>query len=648
MYSKTQILGVGSDGFRMAPRTQGTQQVSARVGRGGPSKIEASIFGGVGVAGQSGASVSVNSFWQSNYQYYMTGLLPADPHLIDTSTLQLFYRDIYLFDSVAGSMVDLISTFPFSDWKLSGLDDKDLEHYNIVLERLDIKQMLPTISLAHLVDGFFCGSLVFDPNSKQFIDTMIHDALSVAAIPSPFWNIDPTLNVRVGQATQQFMHDTSEYARRYLDTMPSQFIDMLRSGAFTLDPVTSLFVPRRSTTDRAYTSFLHRILPMYLYEKTLYRGTLTEAQRRQRAMTHITMGDDQWTPTGEEMFAMVREFQAAEADPLGGWVATRNAVQTVDVRPGGEMWRWDEVSEALTPMKLRAMGTSEAFLAGDASYAAGESAYSSFLESMDAYRSKMTYRVFESKIFPLVAVVNNLYKEGARDRAKPGRIIDFLFNAANRQSLKMPLLQWRKDLSVNGEENTMEMLEMASAKGVPIPIKMWMAAAGIDPDSLERDLTNDLKYRQMLSKISGKDTSYDAEQPLDGGGGWVNNEGGERMLDLPSQPSDQWSYEGNDRPEIAQLLNRVDRMPTTASMKWDPNTYRAGLGAREFPDLDGWRISKTGKVVSDPHPITAKRNFNDMIWKISRDVNRDPNYREQLRRRNIEKGVKDPINGGSF
>ena len=642
MYSKKPIFGVGGDGVRMAPPQQAnTQQISAHLKRGS-TKVEASFGGSVGMAGQSGASVSVNSFWQSNYQYYMTGLLPADPHLIDTSTLQLFYRDIYLFDSVAGSMVDLISTFPFSDWKLSGLDDKDLEYYNTALERLDIKQMLPTISLAHLVDGFFCGSLVFDPGSKQFIDTMIHDALSVAAIPSPFWNIDPTLNVRVGQATQQFMHDTSEYARRYLDTMPSQFIEMLRSGAFTLDPVTSLFVPRRSTTDRAYTSYLHRILPMYLYEKTLYRGTLTEAQRRQRAMTHITMGDDNWTPTGEEMFAMVREFQAAESDPLGGWVATRNAVQTVDVRPGGEMWRWDEVAEALTPMKLRALGNSEAFLAGDASFAAGESAYSSFIESMDAYRSKMTYRVFESKIFPLVAVVNNLYKDGARDRAKPGRIIDFLFNAANRQSLKMPLLQWRKDLSVNGEENTMEMLEMASAKGVPIPIKMWMAAAGIDPDSLERDLTNDQKYRQFLSKMSGKDTSYDAEMPLDGSGGWVNNDGGERMIDLPSQPSDGTDY------EIAQLLNRVDKMPTTASMKWDPNTYRAGLGAREFPELDSWRISKTGRVQSDPHPITARRNFNDMIWKISRDVARDPNYRETLKRRNREKGVIDPINGGTF
>jgi hypothetical protein len=176
----------------------------------------------------------------------------------------------------------------------------------------------------------------------------------------------------------------------------------------------------------------------------------------------------------------------------------------------------------------------------------------------------------------------------------------------------------------------MEMLEMASAKGVPIPMKMWMAAAGIDPDSLERDLVNDPKYRQFLGKLSGKDTSYDAEMPLDGGGGWTNNEGGDRMLNLPDKPD----VRGNEgEPDIASLLNRVDRMPTTASMQWDPNTFRAGLGSREFPDMDSWRLTKTGRVASDPHPITAKRNYNDMIFKIARDR---------------EKGVKDPINGGSF
>ncbi|MGL2805383.1 hypothetical protein ACQJ9X_08010, partial [Helicobacter pylori] len=158
-------------------------------------------------------------------------------------------------------------------------------------------------------------------------DTLIHDALSCNVLPSPFFCIDPQVEVVTSQATQQFLHAASEYTQRYLDSMPQSFVNQLRDGSFTLDPVTMLYVARRSTTDRANTSYLHRILPMYLIEKTLFRGTLTEAQRRQRAMTHLMAGDDKWTPTGEELNALVRTFQQAEYDPLGGWVSTRTAVQ---------------------------------------------------------------------------------------------------------------------------------------------------------------------------------------------------------------------------------------------------------------------------------------------------------------------------------
>src|SRR5690606_38214125 len=173
-----------------------------------------------------------------------------------------------------------------------------------------------------------------------------------------------------------------------------------------------LFVPRKGLTDRAHISYLHRLLPFYLLEKTLFRGTLTEAHKRQRALTHITAGDDNWTPSGEELFQLVQMFQEAEQDPLGGWITTRNAVQATDVRMAGDIWKWYEVLDALTPYKLRALQISESFLTGDASYAAAESAYQTFLEQMDSYRGHLTSAVFYQKIFPLIALVNGLYKQG--------------------------------------------------------------------------------------------------------------------------------------------------------------------------------------------------------------------------------------------
>ncbi|HDW3906679.1 TPA: hypothetical protein RMT47_004915, partial [Escherichia coli] len=172
--------------------------------------------------------MSVNGFWSSNYQYMMTGILPADPSLIDTSTLKLFYRDMYLFDSTAGSAVDIQSSFPFSDWELRGLTEAELQPFHDTLARLNIRQMLPLISTAYLVDGFFCGSMVFDPRSRQFMDTLIHDALSCNVLPSPFFCIDPQVEVVTSQATQQFLHAASEYTQRYLDSMPQSFVNQLR------------------------------------------------------------------------------------------------------------------------------------------------------------------------------------------------------------------------------------------------------------------------------------------------------------------------------------------------------------------------------------------------------------------------------------
>jgi hypothetical protein len=626
MFARSKIVGVNGGNINFA--NQETQPIVARANRGFGGKTQVTA-GMAGYGGGGGASMSVNTFMQSSYQYYMTGILPADPHLIDTSTLALFYRDIYLFDNTAGSAVDIQSTFPFSDWELRGLPEQELEPFNTALERLSLKTMMPFLSTAYLTDGFFCGSLIFDPRSRQFIDTLIHDALSVAAIPSPFYNIDPTINVRVGQAAQQFMHDTSEYARRYLDAMPRDFIEMLKSGAFTLDPVTTMFVPRRSTTDRAYTSYLHRILPMYMIEKTLYRGTLVEAQRRQRAMTHVTAGDDVWTPSPQELNALVSAFQEAEMDPSGGWLATRSTVSSNDIRPGGDFWKWTDMTDIMVPYKLRALGISESFLSGEASYAAAESAYSTFLESMNAYRTGLTERVFYTKLFPLIAVVNNLYKDGA-NKAKTGKIVEFLFNKSNRSNLKMPKLHWHKELEAKGEENMAELLEQASSKGVPIPLKLWMAAAHIDPDSLLRDLQEDAELRKKLAQYTQKDTSHEGEDSDS-----VNQ--GHEFDDDDEGVSAREETNAGFSPFSERRGRVVPNLPTQSLVNGHPS-YKQPLLSRDFGDSgDNFGLTKTGKIKYIPNSRNLNNQMNDKIMKIAAKADKDPHYREQLRKKNLEK-----------
>ncbi len=606
MFPRNKITGVTGSTIRTEARPQASSSYSSRgrqYAEHAPTKVQAALggFSGSGAAN----SMSVNSYWSSQLQYMFTGLIPAEPSYSDMSQLAFFYRDIYLNDATAGSCVDIQSSFPFSDYDLRGLEEKDLDVYKDSLNQLNILQMLPIISNAYLVDGYFCGSLVFDPAAKRFLDTLVHDALQCQVIPGSFFNQMPTINVQTSGNTTQMLNSESQYTQEYLRSLPQSFVNMLRQGQFTLNPISTLFVARRSLTDRAYVSFLHRILPMYLIEKTMFRGTLVEASRRQRATTHLTAGDDVWTPTGEELQALVSQFQQAEFDPLGGWVSTRSSIQVNDIRPGGEFWKWTDMADIMVPYKLRALGVSESFLSGDASYASAESAVSTFMETQNTYRTHLTDAVFNSTLFPLIAVANGMYRQGIadRDKVQRGQISKFLMHSHNRSNLRMPQLVWHKSLEAKGEENTFEMLEQASEKGVPVPLKAWMAAAGLDVDSLLKDLKEDSSLRARIAKFTGKDTRHESEEQV--------GEDGE--------------------PELAAVR------PTTQSLKAGAIGRRALL-ARDFGEPEMFVLSKTGKKEHVVHnPRGKQRDHNAMVARIAARAERDPEYRRKLAQANVEK-----------
>jgi hypothetical protein len=556
---------------------------------------------------------SVSQFMAGQYNYIMSGLLPATPDMPDSTSLAYFYRDIYLHDNVGGSCVDIQSTFPFSDWELRGLVDNELHIFNSALERLNIRDALPQIAMSYMVDGFYAGSLVYDQSAKNFMDMMTHDAMQCSITGSPFTNMDPKINVTVSSMAAAFMQNPSQYGKRYLETMPRSFVDLLKEGAFVLDPLTTLYVARRGLTDRPYQSYLHRLLPMYLIEKAMFRGTLTEAMRRQRAMTHVTAGDDLWTPTSDELNAVVQNFMDAERDPMGGWIATRNAVQASDIRPAGEFWKWTDMSDVMTAYKLRSLGISEALLSGDASYAAAESAYSTFLETTNGFRTHLTQQVFYKKIFPIIAVANGLVKDEKKERHTDS-IIDFLYNTTNRGNLKQPILHWHKELTAKAEDNLMDMLEKVSEKGVPIPIKMWLAAAGVDKDNLVRDHMDDEELRKQLGLAPAGQQHPDVEDEGD--------ESAEGDADAPPAPP-----------------------VTTASLKWK---FGAGgfrkkpLLSRDFGDGEMFTIGKTGQKQHVPNSASKGKDANWRIAKIAASL-QDPHRREQVRMRNVKTTGRDQL-----
>lgn len=553
-----------------------------------------------------GAPISTMGFGGIGYNTTFQGILPE----YNENMLLTYYRDCYYYDSIAGSTVDIISNFPFSDWTLTGIKNEHVAIFSESLSRINMRSLLQEVSTAYLVDGAFVGSLVYNREEKVFQDVMVHDMANTTISQNPFYAVDPVVSVNSANALNEFLGAGSPYVEQIMRLYPRSMLETFRRGSVVLDPLTTLFMPRKGLRDRSHASYLKRLLPVYLFEKLLYRGTLTEAAKRQRSTSHIKVGDDTWEPNNAEMSSILADFQRSELDTLGAWIITRSGVDVTDVRPGGEFWKWTDNIDTLTPFKLRALGVSEAFLSGDASYATAEAAVTIFMDNMDAYRQTVTHRLFTNKMFPLIAVLNGLYKDPKEARAIRGPQ-DLMYNLSNQKNLIIPDVRWHKSLEGKNADSEFDMLEKLSDKGFVIPLKMWAAASGVDISMLVRDLAEDQEIKRQIAEVTGVQVGDQGDQ----NGNDEDEGGGKERMEFSANPGLGMG--------TAPLSARAARRSVP-------------LLSRQFEGQDGY-TSKSGNVLHAAVGDSAgARKVNDLIIKASQAL-KDPEHRMTIRKKVMEK-----------
>ena len=205
----------------------------------------------------------VNSLPQYNTgDTYLTGLLSDN----DSSNLR-YYRDIHSFDTIGGACADLMSSMPFSDFNLEGLEEKKLNIFQSSVEMLNLKTLMPEFALDHLVTGKFTATPIYSHQQKRFIDMICWDAESTSVHPSPLINVDPLITVKPNDALKKMVGGVDSFYSNIRSTLSPQMIDALTADNIELDPLITLYVPRKSsTTDFNGTSMFRRILPLYLIE----------------------------------------------------------------------------------------------------------------------------------------------------------------------------------------------------------------------------------------------------------------------------------------------------------------------------------------------------------------------------------------------
>ena len=480
------------------------------------------------------ATASANGGFNTNRYAPNTETL-GRPGLIDDITpkdeiglMQLFER-IYQSDAVAGPAVDLISTIPWSDWALTGIKDPSIMRaYEDAMEMINPIVTMPLWTKEFLTYGRFVSTMLYDSAQGSWRGLIPHNPKYVQIQPTPIYGFDPLIDLIASPEMSAMLN--SKDKRWYLakSTLPDKMIKDLKKGTYPLEPLSTLFVPRRVTmSDWKGTSMFMRILPYWAIEQALMNSTISSARRRTRSILHITVGrEGQWEPEAEDLDSVTTLFQATEEDPVGAIIATRDGISANEVRSGADFWKISEESDYLKGMKLNAFGLSETFLTGEASYSTVDATLSVFMENIKYMRMLLETKVFEEKVFDVIARANGFVRRKEADRAHGVRTSLAASGMSLREGMKiprkdlmLPQIHWTKNLSPESDANYIEILKSIQEQGVPIPIKRWAAAGGLDLEDIENQLEEDKEIRERLKKFKPAPPPGGEEGGGDGGFG---------------------------------------------------------------------------------------------------------------------------------
>jgi hypothetical protein len=501
------------------------------------------------------------------------GIVTSKPQVI-----RKLARDMYYHDTIAGSAADLMSNLPFSDFSLSGVNDEEvLKVFVKSIENLKLKTLFPQLSIDYIVDGAFVGTFSFNKSRGIFSNVVTHNQDNLEFLDTPIYGMDPIIDMKVPKNLVELFNSKDDRAKKALKNLP-EFYKQAVQGASTggsnrggggrgggnriaLDPASTVYIGRKTFSYSSIgTSAFRRLIPLWIMEKALMRGTMEQAYARQRAILHITMGDEVWEPTDQEMQAGANLFATANLDPTGAVVVTRQGVLTNEVRRGDDLWKHSDVYDYLAAAKLKGLGINETFLSGEASYNTLETALSVFMEQLRSYRQMVTRELFYDKLFPAIAVANNFKNEdGGRsfkahgslsksERARLRRRGEYIspyrrpilgsrgtYIMKNRNGdymalcdgslghdlseiediteYQIPTVNWHKQLQPQADEAYLNILQIMTQNGVPVPLRMIAAAGGMNLDQVMDQFDDDLQTRKDVSKQLARLEKFMPQQP---------------------------------------------------------------------------------------------------------------------------------------
>jgi len=479
---------------------------------------------GSGIGGLMGAGGSGFQAYSPVYERAEDPTLAEEFLPQDTQTQNKIFRNIIMFDPVAGPATDYWRDLAFSRFiRLGGVEDtKILQLYEDAIEASKIAAQLPWMLNDYLTFGRFTAHFVWDDHKGYWTQVIIHDPDFVEVRQSPFPNEDPVINVQPTNEHRDWAVSRDPRVIEQRDKYDPEVIKLMALGEeYPLPPEHTLFMARKAHAADYYgTSYLSRIIPFKIMEKALIDAEVAAARRRAGPVGVITVPDDY---TGEEIQEIMDQFFAVEEDPIAGKVAVREGVSITPYGGGkSDFWTLSDEYDFLRDAKLNALGINSSFLDGSTTLASMEKTVAIFVEKLRATRTLFTETVVVDKMLKSLARIHGFVDKPATQVAHHYRIARREVSDAD---LILPTVEWDKRLEPHADLDFWDLLERLEQKNVVVPMRKWAQAAGYDLDETFDNAQGELQDRHKMYQIKGAlakqadKAGFDLEGNYLGGGG---------------------------------------------------------------------------------------------------------------------------------
>ncbi len=476
----------------------------------------------------------------------MDGYIPHDPQI-----MRYIVRDMYLYDPVTGCYVDQVSNMVYSDFTLSCHDGKNVTKYSEVMEAMRIKTVAPATIRDFLVNGVILGLVQTKDNHYLPLRTFSTDDVTLR--PNIMFGNSP--EVRLNYASAEAIGGFGAFGGMSSNVMPAPRISDMKeldertrkmlTGSTPLPDDRCIYVPRMMFSyDWQGFPFFTRLIPLWQFEKSMLRGTMAAAERRQGGIIHASMGSDEYPVTIEQLQAMATAIYETDLDPVTAILTTRHDVQIQEVAGSSDLWKWNDIADSITAHKLKGIGATESMLSGEMSWSSIDATMTVFIQNIRILRDYQTRCMMYEKVFPFIATREDLRKSTVgRENAAPeeytsrqqpllrgpydplagnfhwpesGNVRTIDGRSVDIRELDLPVMHYINNFRPEGDQNFLSMLQtLVETFHLPVPLRMIYAAGGLNLDDMLRHFSEEAKTRDELEKyqhIMGLDQPTTQEQ----------------------------------------------------------------------------------------------------------------------------------------